>query len=457
MTFLNFQLRPELFKALDSIRFVHPTEIQSKVIPLALKNRDIIGMSQTGSGKTHAYLLPIFNKIDESDNRVQAVIIVPTRELAVQVFSMAKPIADAFANVRIALLSGGFERTRQIESIASNPHIIIGTPGRIKDIAFQQHAFKITSADTLVLDEADMTLEAGFLEDVNTIAGQMKRDLQMLAFSATMPKDLRNFLDKYMKNPILINVNKATPNPTGVEHIAYPTRNKDRFQVLETLLSGINPFMALIFVTEKKHIDDLHQKMSQQGFNVGVLHGDLDPTTRRVMLKRMKKHDFQYVIVSDIAARGLDIEGISHIINYNLPFEQEFYFHRAGRTARAGQTGACYTLYDKEDIPKLENYIEKGVVFLNKEFKDGEWVSLKPLTNKARTKRAHPKSEEINKVIRKASKQPVKPGYKKKMRQEIDKIKRKHRREVIEKDIKKRIVERAIERTKTQKMQSGDE
>ena len=457
MQFNDFILRPEIFQTLESIQFDTPTEIQKKVIPLALKKRDIIGMSQTGSGKTHAYLIPIFNAIKTEENRVQSVIIVPTRELAMQVFQMTKSFQSFIPDARITLLSGGFERTKHLQTRDSVPHIIIGTPGRIKDIAFDANAFRITDADILVLDEADMVFASGFFEDIHTIAGKMKSDLQMMVFSATLPNQLQNFLDKYMKNPQLINLNQATPNPSGVSHIAYPTRNRDRFSVLLQLLSGINPFIAIIFVSEKKHMDDLYKRLVQSGMKVGMLHGDLDSTTRKVTLKRIQNSEFQYILASDIVARGLDIEGVSHIINYSLPYEEEFYFHRAGRTGRAGQTGYCYTLYDREEMDKLQSYMGKGVRFLHQEFRDGIWIELKKLGKPQKKKKDHPVNEEIKKIIRRTEKQKVKPGYKKKMREEIDKVKRKHRHSVIEADIKKKIVKRAKEKKKEIKSVSEGE
>ncbi len=452
MKFNDFLLRPEIFKTLDKIRFDNPTDIQAAVIPLALKKVDIIGKSHTGSGKTHAFLIPIFNMVDFSLNKVQAVILVPTRELAIQVYTMAKPFMEEFSGARVTLLSGGFERSKNIDAVANPPHIVIGTPGRIKDIAFNQNAFNITTADILVVDEADMTFEAGFSEEVGLIAGKMKVDLQMLVFSATFPMEMQKFLDKFMKNPKLIDLNQENPNPVQVKHIAYPTRNRERFSVLEDLLSAINPFMAIIFVTEKKNIDEIYKKLRAKNIAVGVLHGDLDSTTRKIMLKRIKNSEFQYIIASDIAARGLDIEGVSHIINYDLPFEEEFYFHRAGRTGRNGQEGYCYSLYDKEEIAKLEKYMAQGVKFTNMEYKDGKWAELKKLgQRKTGPKKPHPLNDEIRKIVSKTKKQQVKPGYKKKMHAEIEKLKKKHKRDIIEKDIKKRIVERAIARTKDAK------
>lgn len=452
MTFYNFDLRPEILTTLNKINIAKPFEIQKKVLPLALNNKNIIGISPTGSGKTLAYLLPILNKLEVLDNEVQAVIIVPTRELAFQVYEMIRPFSEEIEDLRVTLLSGGLERSKNILDVSKTPHIIIGTPGRIKDIAFKQNVFKISSAKTLILDEIDVILEAGFIEDVDYIIQNLHSDVQTLVFSATIEQNLQDFLNKYLKSPNLIDLTKASPNPSTIEHIAYPTRNQNRNIVLENLLNGINPYIAIIFVNEKKDINDVYRFLVEKGLSVGVIHGDLNPTTRKTMLKRIRNNEFQFIVASDIAARGIDIEGVSHIINYNVPFVEEFYYHRAGRTARANQDGYCYTLYDSDELTKIKHYIDKGVNFKHFEYKNDNWVELKPLKHQQqRSKKAHPKQQEINRVIAKTKAKKVKPGYKRKMNQEIDKIKRKHRREIIKKDIKKRTVLRAIERTKQEK------
>ena len=450
LKFNDLNLKQETKDTLASINFVAPTEIQRLVLKQAMNGKDVIGRSPTGSGKTHAFLIPIFNKLDTSLNEVQAVILTPTRELAFQIYEKIKPFLEFYKDARVKLLSSGLDRSKQEKELSNVPHIIIGTPGRVNDLAFKKAAINITTCKTLVLDEADMILEEGFLDDIQVIAGKMKSYLQMLVFSATMPENLLQFLNKYMNNPITIDPNKNEVTSKKVIHYAYPTRHKNRLEVLETLLKNINPFLCIIFASRKEEVTEIYKYLKQHGFNVGVLHGDLDNTTRKTMMKRINNLEFNYIVASDIAARGIDIEGVSHIVNYNLPFVDEFYFHRAGRTGRYNSDGVCFTLYDKDEIKRVNQFIEKGVNFINVEFIDGELKELKPFVRK-KVNKPHPMNNEIKKTVNKYKNQPVKPGYKKKMKSEIDRIKRKHKREIIEKDIKRQIKERAIKRTKEEK------
>lgn len=450
LKFNDLNLRKEVKDTLNDIHFTSPTEIQRLVLKEALKNKDVIGRSPTGSGKTHAFLIPIFNKIDPSLDEVQAVILTPTRELAFQIYEKVKPFLEHFNDVRIKLLSSGLDRNRQEKELSTVPHIIIGTPGRVNDLAFKKASFNITTCKTLVLDEADMILEEGFLDDITIIAGKMKSYLQMLVFSATMPEILMQFLNKYMNNPITIDPNKKEVTNKNVIHYAYPTRHKNRLEVLKYLIDNINPYLCIIFSSKKESVDEIYRYLKNNKYNVGIIHGDLDNTTRRTMMKRINNLEFNYIVASDIASRGIDIEGVSHIINYDLPFIDEFYFHRAGRTGRYNSEGVCFTLYDKDEIKRLNDFIEQGVNFVNVEYINGELKELKPLVRK-KTNKPHPMNDEIKKTVNRYKNQPVKPGYKKKMRNEIDKIKRKHRREIIEKDIKRQIRERAIKRTKEMK------
>ena len=450
LKFSDLNLRNEINNTLKSINFTNPTEIQRLVLKPALNGKDVIGRSPTGSGKTHAFLIPIFNKLDTSKNEVQAVILTPTRELAFQIYEKIKPFLEEFKDARVKLLSSGLDRNKQETGLSNVPHIIIGTPGRVNDLAFKKAAFNITTCKTLVLDEADMILEEGFLDDIATIAGKMKSYLQMLVFSATMPENLLQFLNKYMNNPITIDPNKNQVTSKNVIHYAYPTRDKNRLEVLDKLLSNINPFLCIIFASRKEDVDKIYKYLKGKRYNVGIIHGDLDNTTRKTMMKRINNLEFNYIVASDIAARGIDIEGVSHIINYDLPFVDEFYFHRAGRTGRYNNDGVCFTLYSKDEIKRVNHFIEKGVKFVNVEFINGELKELKPFVRK-KVNKPHPMNNEIKRTVNKYKNQPVKPGYKKKMKNEIDRIKRKHKREIIEKDIKRQIKERAIKRTKAEK------
>lgn len=450
--FGRFNLKKTTLKTLSDIGFEKPTKIQELVIPSALKGKDIIGRSHTGSGKSHAFLIPIFNRVNKDENRVQAVILTPTRELATQIYEMAKPFLVNEPDIRVMLVSSGTDRQKMIEKVNTVPHIVIGTPGRIKDIAFVENAFNITSADILTLDEADMILEAGFIDDVSLIAGKMKSKLQMMVFSATIPEQLKQFLNKYMNNPLVIDPDNEIITAAEVKHIAYPTRNKNKMEVLYSLLNNVNPYLAIIFASRIEDVNAIYEYLKGKKLNVGVIHGDLDSTTRRVMMNRIKNNEFTYIVASDIAARGLDIEGVTHIFNYQLPFVEEYYFHRAGRTGRNGEEGVCITLYDKEELKYIERFIKLGVRFSNREFKDGKWVELKPLEKTQGTRKGtNPLGVEIKKIISKRAGGKVKPNYKKRINLDIEHLKKQHKRTIIENDIKRQIKERAIKRTKAEK------
>lgn len=448
-TFKNYNFKEYIFNALEDMKFKNPTDIQELVIPLALQGKDVIGKSPTGSGKTHAYLLPILNKIDTNIDKVQAVILTPTRELATQIYENLIKFQKFNSKLKLRLITGGLDRVRMIEKVNNTPHIVIGTPGRIKDIGLDKAEFNIMNTDVLVLDEADMIMESGFMEDVSILAAKMRDDLQMLVFSATIPIYLKNFLDKYMDNPKLLEI-KAI-NPCTITHIAYPTRHHNRNEVLLNLINGINPYLCLIFASKKDTVNNVYNYLLENGLKVGVIHGDLDAKVRRQMMRRIKDNDFVYIVCSDIAARGIDIEGVSHVINYDLPKELEFFYHRAGRTGRNGNDGICYTLYEKEELPIIHKLMKGNIEFLHQEYKNKTWNNLKPLVVEQKKKENTELDKKIKSIVVKSKNKPVKPGYKKKVKSEIEKVKAKHRREVIKKDIKKRIKERAIERTKREK------
>ncbi len=448
-TFKNYLFKEYIFDTLQKMNFKNPTPIQELVIPLALQGKDVIGKSPTGSGKTHAYLLPILNKVDTSIDRVQAVILTPTRELATQIYDNLVLFQKYDKKLKLRLITGGLDRSRMIEKVNNTPHIVIGTPGRIKDIGLDKAEFNLMTTDILVLDEADMIMETGFIDDVSLLAAKMKDDLQMLVFSATIPNHLKIFLDKYMHNPKLVELSDI--NPGTITHVAYPSRHHNRNEVLLNLINGINPYLCLIFASKKEKVNEIYNFLLEEGHKVGIIHGDLDAKVRRQMMRRIKDNEFVYIVCSDIAARGIDIEGVSHVINYDLPKELEFFYHRAGRTGRNGSSGYCYTFYDKEDLPIITKLMKGKIDFLHQEYKNGEWLELKPLISENKKKENTELDNKIKSIVNKSKNKPVKPGYKKKVKNEIEKVKAKHRREVIKKDIKKRIKERAIERTKREK------
>ncbi|CUM80558.1 MULTISPECIES: DEAD/DEAH box helicase [Turicibacter] len=426
--FQDLNIKPYLKAAIEDLHFEELTQIQEQVIPLALEGKDIIGQSQTGSGKTHAFLIPIFESLKEDVQQVQAVITTPTRELAEQIYIVASHLASfSETPIKIGRYVGGTDKKQTIERLGVQPQIVIGTPGRIKDLAINERALLVHTAKMFVVDEADMTLETGFLTDIDQIAGTMGKDLQMMVFSATIPQALKPFLKKYMTVPTHIHIQPRQQTAVKINHILYPTKHRSRVNIVANLLKTINPYLAIIFVNTKQHATEVSNALTSQGLQVGQIHGDLTPRQRRQMMQRIRNLDFQYIVATDIAARGIDIEGVSHVINYELPQDLEFYIHRVGRTARGNYDGVAITLYDSAEEELLQELEERGIKFNYKELKNGELVTVNARNSRQKREK---KENEIDKIAKAKVRKPKKvtPGYKKKMKFEMDKVKRQERR-----------------------------
>ena len=339
--FESYQFQTFVKKTISEMNFQSPTQIQKQIIPLVYKHRDVIGISQTGTGKTHAFLIPIVDMIDVDEDCVQAVITAPTRELASQIYENAKLFMKNNSELRVSLIIGGSDKQKAIDKLSIQPHIVIGTPGRIKDLSLNEQALKITTADIFVIDEADMTLEFGYLEDLDAILGKMKDHLQMMVFSATIPQTLRPFLQKYMHTPKIIEIDEKLTSSRNVSHYLVPTKHRDRYVVLKEIMNIIDPYICIIFCNKRKEAAALTHQLREDGYKVGEIHGDLEPRERRQMMRRIKSMEYQYIVATDIAARGIDIDGASHIINMEFPSELDFYIHRSGRCGRGKYTGEC--------------------------------------------------------------------------------------------------------------------
>ncbi len=422
-------------------QFVKPTAIQQQVIPLVVKGKDIIGISATGTGKTHAFLIPIMERVDPNKDCVQAVITVPTRELAIQLYERSKLMQEADSKLRVRLISGGREKSKMNESLKVQPHIVIGTPGRIRDLFLNEQTLLLQNVDILVVDEADMTLEFGFLEDIDVVASRMSKDLQMMSFSATIPEELKPFLKKYMTQPTVVNVAKDEQFQPQIEHVLVPCRPLDYAHKVLELLPTFHPYVCLIFANTRKEAAQMAQLMRDSGYGVIELHGDLTPRERTRSMKQLMQLDRSYVVATDIAARGIDIDGVSHVISMGFPKETEYYIHRSGRTGRSGKSGVCYALYQDQDEPLIKALQKHGIEFHHRQLKQGKWVDLNE-KNAKRMKKEDPMAAEIGKIVNRR-KQKVKPGYKIKRRQEVEKLRRKAKRAMIQKDIQRQKKERA--------------
>lgn len=410
--------------AVEKLNFKHPTEIQEKVIPKALKGASIIGQSQTGSGKTHAYLFPLLSKLDASREEIQIVITAPTRELASQIFADVKDLIAYTGHEeewKARLLIGGTDKKRMAEKLRKPPHIIVGTPGRILDMV-KAEAISIYEADAFVIDEADLMIDLGFINEVDQLLVRAREDIQLLVFSATIPQRLEHFLKKYMKQPLHIKIENGI-SPETLEHRLVPLKHRNEAELVYEVTQTIQPFLAMIFTNSKEQADALAGDLIARGLDTGLLHGGLTPRERKRVLKDIQSLRFQYIVATDLAARGIDIKGVSHVINAALPKEEEFYIHRAGRTARAGMEGIVISLYRDEDTKLISKLEEKGLTFVFSDIKNGEWVETNAWNKrKIRKKTDVSADREAWKQVPKAKK--VKPGYKKKMKQKQQSIKR---------------------------------
>lgn len=440
--FEQYQFQSFIKETIEELHFQSPTPIQKSIIPLVYKQRDIIGISQTGTGKTHAFLIPIIDMIDTEREYVQAVITAPTRELASQIYENAKLFMKHNPQLRVSLIIGGSDKQKAIQKLSVQPHIVIGTPGRIKDLSLDEQALKITTADVFVIDEADMTLEFGYLEDIDSVLGKMKDNLQMMVFSATIPQMLRPFLKKYMKDPKLIEIDEGLTSSRQVLHYLIPTKHRDRYIVLKEIMDIIDPYICIIFCNTRKEAISLSRQLREDGYKIGEIHGDLEPRERRQMMRRIQNMDYQYIVATDIAARGIDIDGVSHIINMEFPKELDFYIHRSGRSGRGKYTGECYSMYDTSNEQMVHALEKKGITFEMKELKGQHFVDSKDREKrKSRIKHQSDLEKKISSMVRKPKK--VKPGYKKKRKREIEKLVKKEKRAIIQQDIKRQKKERA--------------
>ncbi|GIO23117.1 DEAD/DEAH box helicase [Oceanobacillus sp. J11TS1] len=423
-TFVDLSLDTEIQDITQQLNFKKPTEIQAKVIPTILDGRSVIAQSRTGSGKSHAFLLPIFQKLDENQKQVQYVITAPTRELATQLYNEVRKIITIAGKTEkwtAKLLVGGTDKQKTVEKLKTPPMIVVGTPGRILDLV-KDGALSIYSAATFVIDEADLMLDLGFIEEVDQLLVRSKQDIQLLVFSATIPQRLQHFFKKYLKNPEYIKIEEHF-SPETMEHRLIRKKHRDEAKIIWDISQTIHPYLALIFTNGKQQANELAEALQGYGLEVGLIHGGLTPRERKRVLKEIQQLRFQYVVATDLASRGIDIKGVSHVINAQLPKEEHFYIHRVGRTARAGMEGTAVSIYTEDDSRLIERLEQNGLDFSFMEVKQGEWVEDKSWNERQRRKTADTTTDrEAWRRVRKAKK--VKPGYKKKQKKQQEQIKR---------------------------------
>ena len=356
-------LSPDLLKGIEELGFEKPTPIQEEIIPIFLeKENDIVGLAQTGTGKTAAFGLPIIEQIDIRNKSVHALILSPTRELCIQISKDLRNYSKYIKGLQVVPVYGGASIDTQIRALKKGVHVIVATPGRMLDLINRKVA-KIGNVKTVVLDEADEMLNMGFRDDLDSILEKTPDIKRTLLFSATMPKDVARIAKNYMNNPVEITVGTQNAGAENIRHIYYQVHAHNRYLALKRI-ADINPdIYGIVFCRTRRETKDVADKLIKDGYNADAIHGDLSQSQRDHVMKRFREKTLQMLVATDVAARGIDVNDISHIINYNLPEDNEVYTHRSGRTGRAGKSGTSIAIVnyrEKSKIPQIEKNIRKN-------------------------------------------------------------------------------------------------
>jgi superfamily II DNA/RNA helicase len=359
MTFADLGLSDELLKALSDAGYSEPTPIQAAAIPPVLMNRDLIGIAQTGTGKTASFVLPMIDILAHGRSRAmmpRSLILEPTRELAAQVAENFEKYGK-YHKLSMALLIGGVQMGDQVKALAKGVDVLIATPGRLMDL-FQRGKILLSGCSTLVIDEADRMLDMGFIPDIEEICSKLPPNRQTLLFSATMPAPIKKLADKFLSNPKQVEVARSASANALIEQALVETSARGKRETLRRLLGAEDVKTAIIFSNRKTTVRDLTESLQRGGFAASQIHGDMEQSERIRELDRFKNGEINILVASDVAARGLDIKGVSHVFNFDVPWHPDDYVHRIGRTGRAGATGKAFTLVTPEDAEAVEN-IEK--------------------------------------------------------------------------------------------------
>ncbi len=354
MNFNDFNISDDIKKAIGDMGFKKATPIQRLAIPEALKGIDITAQAQTGSGKTIAFAVPILEKVFIPDRSPQAIVLCPTRELCMQVADEISKVGSKIKKLKVLAVYGGQPIGKQTRVLKKGVHVVVGTPGRVID-HIEKGNLDLIGIETVVLDEADEMLEMGFREDIERILESTPHQRQTLLFSATIPKEIREIAGKYQKDPKFIRIANKKQNIPKITQYSFRCNIEDKFESLTRLIDAYDVRLMLIFCNTKKSVDFVKKHLKKQDFSVDALHGDMTQKARDKVMNKFRNGNIDILVATDVAARGLDIDGVDVIINYDVPQNADDYTHRIGRTARAGKTGFAFTLVSKDEIPRFNN------------------------------------------------------------------------------------------------------
>ncbi|MCY9089715.1 DEAD/DEAH box helicase [Bacillus mojavensis] len=402
--FKNYQISHDILRALEGLGYTEPTEVQRSVIPAALERKDLVVKSQTGSGKTAAFGIPLCELADWDENKPQALVLTPTRELAVQVKEDITNIGR-FKRIKATAVFGKSSFDKQKAELKQKSHIVVGTPGRVLD-HIEKGTLPLDRLSYLVIDEADEMLNMGFIDQVEAIIKHLPTERTTMLFSATLPEDIEKLSRQYMQNPEHIEIKAAGLTTRNIEHAVIQVREENKFSLLKDVLITENPDSCIIFCRTKEHVNQLTDELDELGYPCDKIHGGMIQEDRFDVMNEFKRGEYRYLVATDVAARGIDIENIALVINYDLPLEKESYVHRTGRTGRAGNQGKAISFvapFEKRFLAEIEDYIGFGIQTLEAPSQE-EIAKKKPdflAKLKDRPKIKKDKSEELNKDIMK--------------------------------------------------------
>lgn len=354
MTFEEMCLDTRIMRAIAEMGFEQPSPIQAQSIPIAVEGKDMIGQARTGTGKTASFGIPMLQRINPKDKNLQAIVLCPTRELAIQSANEIRKLAKFLHGIKVLPIYGGQEISKQIRSLKSGVQIVIGTPGRVMD-HLRRHTLKPQTVDIVVLDEADEMLNMGFREDIETILGQLPEERQTMLFSATMPKPILEIAKRYLHEPEIVKVIQKELTVPKIEQYYYEVNPRKKNEVLSRLLDMYDPSLSLVFCNTKRKVDELVADLKGRGYFAEGLHGDMKQSQRDRVMNGFRNGRTDILVATDVAARGIDVDDVEAVFNYDVPQDDEYYVHRIGRTGRAGREGRAFTLVVGKEIYKLKD------------------------------------------------------------------------------------------------------
>ena len=438
MKFSSYNLSKDLVEVINNLGYFDLTPIQEATITKVLKGKSLICKSETGSGKTHAFLIPTFNNVDRDLNAIQVLIVTPTTILANQTYEFARAICEQIEGLSCKVFTSSKDKNKNLEELSYGkemPKVVIGTPGRIVDLLINNKT-NISRINTIVLDEADMLLDDSYINDIVTLMERINPK-QRLIFTATMKNHLISDTYKFIKAEEIIDIDKKVKVNRNVKHHLVDIKHKDIVEQLINFLNIENPYFTLIFASEKTKVEKIYRQLNQNGITCSILNGNMQSRENKINLRRIKQGEFNVVVCSDMVSRGLDLEDVSTVISCDLPKDLDYYLHRAGRCGRNNKKGDSYIFYNDDELTLVKKLIESKLGF-------DYYILRKDSLKKVDTIEGKPKKKneelekEIRKEVRKVKTNKVKPGYKKKISKAIEKAKKNHKEKIIRKNLKEK-------------------